>query len=905
MNYCSCSKIIISLISFLLVLGRIDGLYEDQIKKFDWRKLNIGRVKNVVFDPILSNNRLIVTTEENVLAALSTRTGEIQWRQILENSPRGDVKLFQFVNEESSSNAPVSRQSNIVYDMITITGVAPAIVRGWSAGTGNLEFEWSLMPIQADKAEASAWFYDEYYLYHVMPFWTSHLEITKYFASSGQGNSFKISAPWIQEGKCVLAGSYYVCIEKNQIIYLDLISEQTQVLRKFLTEDIKEVPKVVKGKSGVLIVDGNLVNLNNIENGCEISANSIVPFSFNDQSMLAYTKLNESLLKLLVVNAKSCDRIDELQFSIEYPDYYGPPEILDIFCRKTRDHDKICNAVISTEDGALLFTHQDKIRWVREESITNIVATELIDLPITDSEGLIESEFTSKPGDISGAFVRRITSQVSLLKNAFLSILGIGSVLTPNQKAGLTRDAFGLHKILLILTKSGKIFAMDNLNGKLHWQKYVPSLESFNDREPMKLLVQRTAKQFPHHPICVIVGKQKNSDNGLIFRFNPINGQPIDNGLNELNYKIKQLGLLRDNENVQFVKGLLLLDEYNRIHVIPENTKEMADGMYMFVANTKASILTGYNIQLVKGILKATTIWSVNLGGHGNNHRILTISVKNPIENVHSQGRVLGDRSVLYKYINPNLVAVVTQGLDSIHKYVLNVHLVDVVSGSVVYSLTHKKAREPVHIVHSENWLVYSYYNDKVRRTEITTIELYEGKVQANSTVWSSLDAPPMPLIEKQSYIIPTIVEAMKETITERGITNKDILIGTSSGGIIEMPWALLDPRRPTSQKNREEGSIPYIPELPLPSEQIINYNQTISRIRNIYTSPSGLESTCLVVAYGLDLFVTRVSPSKTFDLLKEDFDYFLISVVLIVLTSSSFFVKYLSARKALKQAWK
>ena len=32
------------------------------------------------------------------------------------------------------------------------------------------------------------------------------------------------------------------------------------------------------------------------------------------------------------------------------------------------------------------------------------------------------------------------------------------------------------------------------------------------------------------------------------------------------------------------------------------------------------------------------------------------------LEHVHSQGRVLGDRSVLYKYLNPNLVAVVTEG---------------------------------------------------------------------------------------------------------------------------------------------------------------------------------------------------------------------------------------------------
>lgn len=56
------------------------------------------------------------------------------------------------------------------------------------------------------------------------------------------------------------------------------------------------------------------------------------------------------------------------------------------------------------------------------------------------------------------------------------------------------------------------------------------------------------------------------------------------------------------------------------------------------------------------------------------------------------------------------------------------------------------------------------------------TVELYEGKVQTNSTIWSSLDALPVPLIEKQSYILPSTVETMRETITERGITNKHVL---------------------------------------------------------------------------------------------------------------------------------
>lgn len=80
------------------------------------------------------------------------------------------------------------------------------------------------------------------------------------------------------------------------------------------------------------------------------------------------------------------------------------------------------------------------------------------------------------------------------------------------------------------------------------------------------------------------------------------------------------------------------------------------------------------------------------------------------------------------------------------------------------------------------------------------------------------------------------------------------LIVGTASGSIVELPWALLDPRRPisSSSNGRDEGAMPYIPELPLPTENMINYNQTISRLNYIYTAPSGLESTCLVVAAGL-----------------------------------------------------
>lgn len=134
-------------------------------------------------------------------------------------------------------------------------------------------------------------------------------------------------------------------------------------------------------------------------------------------------------------------------------------------------------------------------------------------------------------------------------------------------------------------------------------------------------------------------------------------------------------------------------------------------------------------------------MWQLNLSGADKSQHIVRVATKNHIEHVHSQGRVFNDRSVLYKYINPNLVAVATIGPDAIHKCIcfqytpnvyfelsyifflldiLHVHLIDVVAGSIVYSMAHRRVREPLHIVHSENWLVYSYYNDKVRRTEIS-----------------------------------------------------------------------------------------------------------------------------------------------------------------------------------------
>lgn len=119
--------------------------------------------------------------------------------------------------------------------------------------------------------------------------------------------------------------------------------------------------------------------------------------------------------------------------------------------------------------------------------------------------------------DIGGAFVNRLISQSQHLKSFLCHLLGLGPKPSDTERAGLVRDAFGLHKMLVVLTKSGKIFGIDNISGKHHWQRFIPNIESLGNGEDMRLLVLRTNKFFPLQAICTIIARDKVSFNMLNF----------------------------------------------------------------------------------------------------------------------------------------------------------------------------------------------------------------------------------------------------------------------------------------------------------------------------------------------------------------------------------------------------
>ncbi|KAG5679078.1 hypothetical protein PVAND_008673 [Polypedilum vanderplanki] len=883
-----------------LIISQCNALYEDQIGLFDWRKKFVGKIKFGHFDAT-NADKAIIATDENVLAAISSKNGDILWRKVFEKeNTRGEIK-FLHVTKNSKSVTSYNEQNP--FDVITVNGYNPILFRGWDMNNGNLIWEWAITPTTTNPEE-SMFFFNEFNIYHVLPVWNSHIEVTEYHASTGQptkSTSSMISAGWINKDRCVLSSQYFACVVKEQLLVLDLLAETNNIRTKAL-ESPATLIKVLRGQDNYIQVGRQVISLDDLKIVFENRDDDEV--YIENSNILKLTQSNKNLK--ITSDEQEVTELNDLPETLD-----NNLQIITSKCKPKRENPNqlACRLLVSTDDGALALIQQGKIKWIREEALTKITAVEFLELSLSDAQGAMEEELNNADADILSSMYRRLHSQYSTVKNIVLQVLGLGAPPSFSQRAGLVRDDFGLHKMMVIMTQSGKLFGIDNVSGKQHWVKILKNFEGFANGQSAKLLIQRTSKYYPHPAQCAIIAKDKNTGNGILYQFNPISGQSIDKGVMNLNFKIQYASLLHE-QGENFLRGILLVDDKNNVHVLPETSLKQVDGFFLYTVNKPSGILTGFLLQYDEKTNTANMMptWTVNLGGTDNEQKITHIASKNAIERVHSQGRVLADRSVLYKYINPNLIAVVTEGPDSIHKYILNVYLIDVVSGAVVFSMSHRRAKGPVKIVHSENWLVYSFYNEKIRRNEITSIELYEGKVQTNSTTWSSLNSPPVPLVERQTYIFSSTIAALRETITEKGITNKHVLMGLETGSVLEMPWMLLDPRRQSMvppEKQREEGIIPYIPELVVQHENIINYNQTIARINGIYTAPSGLESTCLVLVYGLDLFVTRVSPSKTFDLLKEDFDYFLISTVLIGLITASYVVKHLAAKKTIKQAWK
>lgn len=248
----------------------------------------------------------------------------------------------------------------------------------------------------------------------------------------------------------------------------------------------------------------------------------------------------------------------------------------------------------------------------------------------------------------------------------------------------------------------------------------------------------------------------------------------------------------------------------------------------------------------------------------------------------------------------------------------VNIYLIDTVTGTVLEKFVHRGAQAPVHLVQTENVIVYHYWNDDAHQYEVSVVELYENR-EAEAFSLSSIGSSKVepfssfhesaPQALQQTYTFRHAISALAVTQTKRGITMKEIVaVLKGSEQLYSFPKAWLDPRRPVTEPtmlDRAEGLIPYTPELPLDPLRVVSYSQSIPRVRGLTSAPVLLESTSIVCAWGVDIFCTRLTPSQTFDQLNEDFNApFLILTVSAVAFSIVIF-RRLAKERDLQTLWK
>ncbi|CAG2112877.1 unnamed protein product [Medioppia subpectinata] len=950
------------LLQTLVSLNGVHTLYEDQVSKFDWRSRFVGHLTQLSHiksskqssDTLWqTHNTIVFSTGSHVFASVYIRNGTIQWRHLLE-SP---IDLFVATK---SRDCP----------LVTINGLG-VWIRCWTldgliVSENSLSNDYiediennNLSP---DSTQITVSKFD-------LTQQSLELFVFDLKSQSSKSTSTPISTSnWMTEStSCSFQTSkYLICIDDRNLtlqylivgesksfsaIPLSAFGLQSDNKPKYLRlqslphQENSESPyfAVNLGGDGFVLLRAKQKQIDLIKVFPKVSAITLAPIidSTDVAVCTLVTKANPNTgdgettdsptpttgIKIAAFDMEKWSEVSSLssQFILNNHIIVDKLEIIPLIRSDNKHNYKI---LISSEDSTLIMTNLlGRTTWRREEALSSISSAEQIDLPLSELDAKIEQTFNLDGSNIFTLFITRISTQVyqfqtytaSLVKQLIASLSQKpirhkssdnlddesidnsldSAVIRDNNEFTLIRDRFGLHKVIIALAANGKLFAIDSLTGAIIWSIYEPFLShSLNTKNRPTILVQRSTAHYPYPAKCTIVNK-----NGFIFSFDPITGQVLERI--KLEIDVSQTMLLSHTDS-NHLKPILILDDKLKPIIYPSSAKSLfltlKDIYYMLVTNEKNGSVKGLSFADSKqNELIAKQIWAVDLPVPLVGMQAV---FKRYGEHVHSQGRVMGDRNVLYKYLNPNLVAIVGESVDSQERTFVVFYLMDSITGSVVYTTVHKRAKRPIHIIHSENWIIYSYYNEKSRRTEISSIELFEGETQSNSSAFSSLTRNQLipAIVEQNSFIFPTGIDVMADTITERGIT-----IFLPSGGLLELPKAFLDPRRPLkpTPEHMEEGLIPYIPEIPIPAEGIINYNKTLTAIRGIQTSATGLESTCLVFAYGLDLFYTRVTPSKTFDVLKDDFDFILISVVLIALIAFSYAIKWLAARKALNASWK
>ena len=530
------------------------------------------------------------------------------------------------------------------------------------------------------------------------------------------------------------------------------------------------------------------------------------------------------------------------------------------------------------ESGDVELIRNGEQVWTRPESLSGVTYAAWVDFSHPGQLAQeLDYELHSNP---MTAYIRRISRHLQDLKHLphWLQELpgrvsnNFGSSVAASKASGnLDTDSYGFRKTIIVATEKGRVLALDTgFHGKILWSTQATEVERGGlwnvthidqlDRDSLRIMAQNPEKTV-HISMSGHVSTQshidsRTKDGDLSIPFLSMSGK---------------LELAQISQGVPIVSSLAGLDSRS-----------------MLVTQRPDGTITGWQKQADS----LNEIWNFE---PPTDEKIVDVVDRPAHDPVASIGRPLGDRNVLYKYISANLLLVITLNSQISEA---TVYLLDSVSGQLLHSINHKAVDtvKGIDATFSENWFAHTLYLDpdlaskedaaSTAKSPILVVsELYEsstpndrGPLGSSDNVSSLTSTSYPPYVVSATYILPSTLSHLATTSTRQGITPRSILAYSSSlAALVAIPVALLSPRRPVGRDptalEREEGLMQYSPFLDLHPQWILSHRREVLGINGIISTPSDMESTSLVFAYGeLDVFGTRVAPIGRFDMLGKGF---------------------------------
>lgn len=178
----------------------------------------------------------------------------------------------------------------------------------------------------------------------------------------------------------------------------------------------------------------------------------------------------------------------------------------------------------------------------------------------------------------------------------------IESLISGESLYASDEDRFGLRKVIVFVTKVGKVIGMDSSSGSILYSFYLPDFSVFTDSAAF-LYLQRPAKYTPLKPQAAVIYKSLSTGSTILFAFDPVVGKPLDE-VRKFPPILQTQMLHLAGEETQFVKPILLLDVELNVWSYPK--VEKVDGLkesleimnsYFFIAKKlRSPVLAGFAV---------------------------------------------------------------------------------------------------------------------------------------------------------------------------------------------------------------------------------------------------------------------------------------------------------------------